>query len=79
MDGSGYPRGLKGEDIPLGARILCVADYFDAMTTNRPYQRGRSVEEAFDILRNLAGSSLDPDLVETFILEVETNGTAERP
>ncbi|MEZ7197079.1 HD-GYP domain-containing protein [Pseudodesulfovibrio karagichevae] len=79
MDGSGYPRGLKGEDIPLGARILCVVDYFDAMTTDRPYQRGRSVEEAFDILRSLAGSCLDADLVETFILEVETNGTAEQP
>ena len=79
MDGSGYPRGLKGDDIPLGARILCVVDYFDAMTTDRPYQRGRSVEEAFAILRNLAGSSLDPDLVETFIVEVEEGGTAEKP
>ncbi|MCJ2165461.1 MULTISPECIES: HD domain-containing phosphohydrolase [unclassified Pseudodesulfovibrio] len=74
MDGSGYPRGLKGDEIPLGARILCVVDYFDAMTTDRPYQKGRPLSEAVDTLRSLAGSSLDPELVETFILEIETNG-----
>jgi len=79
MDGSGYPRGLSGEAIPLGARILCVADYFDAMTTDRPYRRGRSVQEAFAILRNLAGTSLDADLVDLFIAEVEEGGTVEKP
>jgi HD-GYP domain-containing protein (c-di-GMP phosphodiesterase class II) len=77
MDGSGYPRGLSGDDIPLGARILCVADYFDAMTTDRPYQRGRSAKEAFAILRSLAGQSLDAELVEIFILDVEAQGMAD--
>nr|WP_286181795.1 HD-GYP domain-containing protein [Desulfovibrio sp. Huiquan2017] len=75
MDGSGYPRGLSGAAIPLGARILCVVDYFDAMTTDRPYQRGRSAQAAFNTLRRLAGTALDPDLVEAFILEVEEGGT----
>jgi HD-GYP domain-containing protein (c-di-GMP phosphodiesterase class II) len=76
MDGSGYPRGLAGEAIPMGARILCVVDYFDAMTTNRPYQRGRSAEDAFGILRSLAGATLDAALVEAFISEVEEGGMA---
>lgn len=76
MDGSGYPRGLAGDEIPLGARILCVADYFDAMTTDRPYQRGRSRDEAFAVLRDLARTVLDPTVVEPFILEIETNGMA---
>ncbi|WP_316898437.1 HD-GYP domain-containing protein [Pseudodesulfovibrio indicus] len=76
LDGSGYPRGLSGDAIPLGARILCVVDYFDAITTDRPYQKGRSREAAFAILRDLAGTALDETLVETFILEVEENGPA---
>lgn len=76
MDGSGYPRGLSGEAIPLGARILCVVDYFDAMTTDRSYQKGRSPEDAFAILRSLAGTALDADLVETFIAEVREKGSA---
>ncbi|WP_319541206.1 HD-GYP domain-containing protein [uncultured Pseudodesulfovibrio sp.] len=76
IDGKGYPRGLKGTDIPLGARIISVADYFDAMTTDRSYQKGKTVDEAVEILRSLAGSTLDADLVEAFILEVEINGLA---
>ena len=77
MDGSGYPRGLRGEALPLGARILCVVDYFDAMTTDRPYQKGKPLAEVFAILRDLGGYALDPVLVEALILEVETNGVVK--
>jgi putative nucleotidyltransferase with HDIG domain len=74
MDGSGYPRGLKGDRIPLGARIISVADCFDAITTDRPYQKRKSCQHAFRILRQLSGNSLDSFLVETFIAEVAENG-----
>jgi len=58
-DGKGYPRHLKDEAIPLGAKILAVADAFDAMTTDRPYQKGRSPETALGILRKHAGTRWD--------------------
>ncbi|WP_285907134.1 HD-GYP domain-containing protein [Pseudodesulfovibrio pelocollis] len=74
MDGRGYPRGLCGEDIPLGARILAVADCFDAMTTDRPYQPGRTPQAALAILGTLAGDALDPAVVDAFIIEIEDNG-----
>ena len=74
MDGSGYPRGLKADKIPLGARIISVVDCFDAITTDRPYQKRKSRRLAFHILRQLSGSSLDPSLVATFIEEVKENG-----
>lgn len=76
VDGSGYPRGLSGGSIPLGARIIAVADCFDAMTTDRPYHRGVAEDEAFAALRSMAGSYLDADLVDAFILEVGENGLA---
>jgi putative nucleotidyltransferase with HDIG domain len=59
LDGKGYPRKLKAEAIPLGARILAVADSYDAMTTDRPYQKGRSPEAALDILKEYAGTRWD--------------------
>jgi HD-GYP domain-containing protein (c-di-GMP phosphodiesterase class II) len=62
-DGKGYPRGLKGEEIPLGARILAVADGFDAMTTDRPYQEGMAPDRALSILRKHAGTKWDADCV----------------
>lgn len=74
MDGRGYPRGLMGDEIPLGGRILSVVDCFDAMTTNRPYQRGKTPQEALGILGTLAGETLDPDLVDSFIDEIESGG-----
>jgi len=76
MDGKGYPRGLKGDAIPFGARIITVVDYFDAMTTDRSYQKGKPLDEVVEILRSLAGSTLDSDLVEAFIVEIEANGLA---
>ena len=74
MDGRGYPCGLKAEQIPLGAKIISVADCFDAMTSDRPYQKRKNCREAFRILRRMAGSSLCPDLVEHFIQEIESEG-----
>ena len=62
-DGKGYPRGLQGEALPLGARILAVADGFDAMTTDRPYQKGMTTEKALSILRKNAGTKWDPECV----------------
>jgi putative nucleotidyltransferase with HDIG domain len=66
-DGSGYPEGLVGDAIPLGARIIHVADTFDAMISDRPYRRGRPVDEAAHEMRSMAGSALDPTLVEVFL------------
>ena len=74
MDGTGYPRGLTADNIPLGAKIISVVDCFDAITSDRPYQKRKSLRQAFGILRHLSGSSLQPSLVETFIEEVEENG-----
>jgi len=66
-DGSGYPRGVKGEDIPIGARILSVVDCFDALTSDRPYRRAMTDEAALAILRERSGTMYDPHVVETFV------------
>lgn len=66
FDGSGYPDRLKGKDIPLIARIIAVADTFDAMTSDRPYRKGLSVEEAFEELNRYAGKQFDSETVEFF-------------
>ncbi|HEY1660072.1 MAG TPA: HD domain-containing phosphohydrolase [Candidatus Sulfotelmatobacter sp.] len=60
LDGRGYPYGLKGDQIPLLARVIAVADTFDALTTNRPYQTAHTPDEALKIIQNLAGKRLDP-------------------
>jgi HD-GYP domain-containing protein (c-di-GMP phosphodiesterase class II) len=60
LDGRGYPYGLTGDQIPLLARVIAVADTFDALTTNRPYQHAHTPEEALKIIQNLAGKRLDP-------------------
>lgn len=62
-DGSGYPEGLTGEAIPLGSRIILVADAYDAMTTDRPYRKGRGTEEALAVLREHAGRQFDVKVV----------------
>jgi HD-GYP domain-containing protein (c-di-GMP phosphodiesterase class II) len=63
LDGRGYPHGLKGDEIPLLPRIIAVADTFDALTTNRPYQQAHSCEDALRIIRSLSGKRLDPAAV----------------
>jgi diguanylate cyclase (GGDEF)-like protein/putative nucleotidyltransferase with HDIG domain len=66
-DGRGYPQGLKEDQIPLGARILTIVDYYDAVTTERPYHKALSNENAVELLRHEAGRALDPKLVPIFI------------
>ena len=65
-DGGGYPDGLAGTNIPLGSRVIFVADSFDAMISERPYSRARSPEEALAELRACAGTQFDPVIVEAF-------------
>ncbi len=66
-DGKGYPAGLKGEEIPLGARILAVADSWDAMTSERPYRKALPKSVAMEELRKNAGTQFDPDIVSVFL------------
>jgi putative nucleotidyltransferase with HDIG domain len=73
-DGSGYPRGLKGEEIPLGARVFAVVDVFDALTSDRPYRSGWSRDKALEHICALAGSHFDPRVVEAFMQELLEHG-----
>lgn len=69
-DGSGYPDGLKGDAIPLVARLISIADTFDAMTTDRPYQKGMDLQAAMERLQAMAGRRLDPRVVDAFFAAV---------
>jgi len=74
-DGSGYPRGLVGEDIPLSARIVAIADVYDALRSDRPYKTAWSHKESLEFIKNKAGSFFDPYLVDSFIkrqVEIES-------
>jgi len=64
VNGKGYPYGLKGDEIPLMARIISVSDVLDAMTTNRPYQSAKDIDEALEVIRKLAGTKFDLKVVE---------------
>ena len=66
-NGTGYPYGLKGEDIPLSARIMAVADVFDALVSRRSYKPGFPIEKALDIIREGSGTHFDPEIAETFL------------
>ena len=70
-DGSGYPRGLKAEAIPLIARIISVVDFYDATRCDRPYRKGMKREESLALLRSMVGTAFDPRVVETFTRHVE--------
>jgi diguanylate cyclase (GGDEF)-like protein/putative nucleotidyltransferase with HDIG domain len=81
-DGKGYPSGLKAEEIPLGARILSVVDYFDALMSERPYHKAMSFDAAIGLLRQESGKALDPRVVQRFIdmyptLAAEAEATQE--
>jgi diguanylate cyclase (GGDEF)-like protein/putative nucleotidyltransferase with HDIG domain len=82
-DGKGYPAGLQGEEIPLGARILSVVDYFDTLISERPYHKAMSLDAAIGLLRQEAGKALDPRVVQVFIdmnpaTQIEVDG-ADQP
>jgi diguanylate cyclase (GGDEF)-like protein/putative nucleotidyltransferase with HDIG domain len=72
-DGSGYPKGLKGEDIPRLARIIAIAESYDNMTANKPYKKAKNKEEALLEIRKQSGTQFDPDLVEAFITMIKRN------
>ena len=78
MDGTGYPHGIDGEHIPLGSRILAAADTYDVMTARDSYRDPVSSEEALVELRRVAGSQLDPVVVEVFVEMIERHGVAFR-
>jgi HD-GYP domain-containing protein (c-di-GMP phosphodiesterase class II) len=67
MDGLGYPSGMKGEEIPILAKIVAVADAYDAMTTDRPYRKAIEKEAAIEELKRCSGTQLDRDVVEAFV------------
>jgi putative two-component system response regulator len=71
FDGSGYPKGLKGNDIPLSARIVAVADVFDALTSHRPYKEAWPVEKAITTMQTQAGLQFDPEIIEGFKVLLE--------
>ena len=71
IDGSGYPQGLSGEDIPLFAKIVAVADTFDAMTTNRPYQKAMEITYVFERMRSFVGKKFDKEIVDALIAAYE--------
>ena len=72
-DGMGYPYGFNGEDIKLGARIMAVADSFDAMTSNRPYAQALSMTDAIEELKRCAGNQFDPKVVDVLIRLIYDN------
>jgi putative nucleotidyltransferase with HDIG domain len=75
FDGLGYPDGLKGEAIPLEARIVAVADVYDALITDRPYRNGYAPEAAFGILEEMSGAELDPAIVDLFLARMRSEKT----
>ncbi|HCX64940.1 MAG TPA: hypothetical protein DHN33_06995 [Eubacteriaceae bacterium] len=73
MDGKGYPEGLKGDEIPINARIIAVADAYEAMTANRPYHKPMSKQEALEELERCSGTQFDPKIVKAFVQRMKDN------
>jgi len=67
FDGSGYPSGIRGHEIPIGARVFAVADTLDAITSDRPYRRARSFDAAREEILRCSGTQFDPSVVEVFL------------
>jgi len=79
-DGKGYPKGLKEEEIPLFSRIICIADAFEAMTSDRPYKKALTIQKAVEELQRCAGTQFDANLVAVFVEQVVfKNRDAEAP
>ena len=78
FDGLGYPEGLRGTDIPFLARILCVADTFDALRSERPYRPGRNAEESLEVIVECSGTQFDPEAVEAFVEVMSSDEVALR-
>jgi HD-GYP domain-containing protein (c-di-GMP phosphodiesterase class II) len=76
-DGSGYPRGLAGEEIPLGSRLFAIVDAFDAMTSRRPYRAASSREHACEEIARNSGTQFDPFLVDTFLMVIRRSSEEE--
>lgn len=74
-DGAGYPDGLKGEEIPRGARIICVLESFDAMISDRPYRKGMSFDDAIAEIKRCSGTQFDPEVVRAFLGVIREDGT----
>jgi putative nucleotidyltransferase with HDIG domain len=72
-DGSGYPDGLKGEEIPLVARIICLADSFDVITSDRPYKKGLNIEDAIEEIKRCKGTQFDPKIADAFLMVLKKN------
>jgi HD-GYP domain-containing protein (c-di-GMP phosphodiesterase class II) len=79
IDGKGYPYGLKGEEIPLMARIIAVSDTLDAMTTNRPYQTAKEIDDALQVIHKVAGTKFDPKVVEALEVLVQSGKLRTAP
>jgi HD-GYP domain-containing protein (c-di-GMP phosphodiesterase class II) len=77
-DGSGYPEGLSGEHIPLIARVLAVADSYDAMTSARPYRRAKTKGEAIIELKRCSGTEFDPEIVNAFLEILKSGGNTQQ-
>jgi HD-GYP domain-containing protein (c-di-GMP phosphodiesterase class II) len=75
FDGTGYPRQVSGESIPIGARIIRVADSFKALVSERPYQKRYTVNEAIEVLKHRSGTFFDPIVVDAFINALQENKT----
>jgi putative two-component system response regulator len=79
FDGSGYPRGLRGEEIPLCSRIMAVADVYDAVVADRVYRKAMSTHEAYSLIMNGKGSHFDPHVIDAFaVVHGEMEGVAKR-
>jgi HD-GYP domain-containing protein (c-di-GMP phosphodiesterase class II) len=82
LDGNGYPDGLKGDQIPAGAKIVTLADSFDAMTTDRPYRKRRPLEDVIEEFRANTGTQFEPEVVcafcRAFLKEIEGTSTEKR-